>query len=73
MPDVDDICDVLIYEVATGKVDAIVGESMRRGRGFYNAEKRLETALGRINDQFDACIVPTGVFKVGDTLTNEYR
>ena len=35
---------------------------------FYTAEKRLETMLERLNEKYNAHIVPAGVYRVGDTL-----
>jgi hypothetical protein len=64
--DTDELYDVIVYEIATGIVDTIAGERMREFSGFYNANKRLETVLGRINDRYDAAIVETGKYKVGD-------
>jgi hypothetical protein len=36
--------------------------------GFHNAEKRLETALSRINEHYGAVIVPAGKYRKGDKL-----
>jgi len=60
--------DVIIYEIETGIVDAIPGVGMKKCSGFYNAEKRLETVLERINPQYDAEIVETGKYKKGDVF-----
>lgn len=60
--------DVVIVEIATGKVESIVGKSMYRTKGFYNAEKRAESAISRLNDNFTARIVPTGKYPVGSVL-----
>ena len=64
----EQLYDVIIYEIATGKIDAIVGERMQRYKGYYNAEKRLETAFMRINDRFNVEIVESGRYKKGDVF-----
>jgi hypothetical protein len=60
--------DVVIYELATRKVDRVVGSDMARDTGYYNAERRLDTALSRINDLYNAAIVKAGKYKEGDVL-----
>jgi hypothetical protein len=60
--------DVIIVEIATGKVDSIAGSSMQRSTGFHNAEKRMETVLGRINERYTVMIVPAGKVKVGGVI-----
>lgn len=67
----NDLFDVVIYEIESGKIDAIAGERMKRDTGFYNAEKRLDTVLPRLNDRYNACIVPTGKYKKGDVLSEK--
>jgi hypothetical protein len=66
----EELFDVVIYEIATGRVGVLAGERLRRNTGFYNAEKRLETVLmhGNLNDRYTARIVPAGVFAKGDVL-----
>jgi len=61
--------DVIIYHLETKSVDAIVGEKMPLDKGFYNAEKRLVTAFGRINSNYCAMIVDTGKYKKGDVVS----
>jgi hypothetical protein len=64
-----DLFDVVIYDMETRRVESIVGKSLRRDGGTYNAERRLETAFGRINlDRYSADIVPAGKFEVGSVL-----
>lgn len=58
--------DVIIYNVETRKIDSVPGVDMNLDSGFYNANKRLETVLGRINEQYDAEIVESGKYKEGD-------
>lgn len=61
--------DVVIYRLATRKVASVVGRNLVRDTGTYNAEKRLDTTMSRINlDDYSAAIVPTGKFKIEDTL-----
>jgi len=60
--------DVVIVEIATGKVESFAGKAMQRSTGYYNAEKRHETVLGRINDRFTARIVPADKWDIGDVI-----
>ena len=62
----DQLYDVVIYEAETGIVESIAGERLRYYSGFYNAAKRLDTVIGRLNNRYDAAIVPTGKYKKGD-------
>jgi hypothetical protein len=62
--------DVVIYEIETGIIDAITGKCMAKSTGFYNAHKRLETTLARINNRYYAKIVPTGTYKKGDKIND---
>lgn len=64
----NDCWDVLIFKIEDRKVDTIAGERMRKHDGFHNANKRLETVLGRLNEHYNACIVHHGEYKVGDVL-----
>lgn len=67
-PDGSELFDVVIYNLHTSEIDAVVGERLRLDTGFHNAEKRLETALSRINDRYNAVIVPAGKYRKGDKL-----
>ena len=60
--------DVLIFEIATRKVDHVGGRDLRLEGGTHNARKRQETIFGRLNDRFDVGIFPAGKHKVGDVL-----
>ncbi len=60
--------DVVVYEIATRKVDAIVGKNMPRDTGFYNAEKRADTVSPRLNDDFNVAIVPAGKYQKGQFI-----
>jgi len=66
----EELFDVVVYETDTRTITNITGTAMRRYSGHYNAERRLETMIGRMNEKFDAEIVPTGKYKVGDILKN---
>lgn len=64
--------DVVVYEYATGRISAIIGENMRRwdgeGSGRNTAEYRAQTGAGRCNDAYGTAIVPTGKYKEGDVM-----
>ncbi len=60
--------DVLIVEVSTGIVESIAGENMRRSTGHYNALRRVETVIPRINDRFFVDLFAAGKFKKGDCV-----
>lgn len=60
--------DVVIYETATNLIESIVGRDLRLNEGFYNAEKRAETAWSRVNDRYAVAIVAAGAYSEGDTL-----
>jgi hypothetical protein len=64
----EQLCDVVVVEVETGLVQSVVGENLRRTDGFHNAERRLETVVGRLNERYFASIVPAGQAKVGERL-----
>jgi hypothetical protein len=60
--------DVVIYNIESRKIVAIIGRDLPRSEGFHNAEKRLETAFQRINDDYSAAIVKSKKYNEGDTL-----
>lgn len=65
----EDRYDVVIYCTETNEIDTMAGENMPLSEGsFHTASKRLATVQGRLNDRYDAAIVPTGIYKKGDTL-----
>lgn len=64
--------DVVIYHAETKVVESIPGKAMHRELGFYNAEKRLDSVLGRINHNYDAAIVPAGVYQVGSIVSEQH-
>jgi len=64
-----ELFDVVIFDMESRKVVSMIGSNLRRDGGTHNAERRLETALGRINlDGYSAEIVPAGVYQVGSVL-----
>ncbi len=63
--------DVVIYEIESQRVEAIVGKEMTLDSGHYNSRKRVDTALDRINEHFSVAIVPHGTLKKGDVLKGE--
>jgi len=64
----EQLYDVVIFEIATKKVTSIVGVGMQLDEGHYNAQKRIETVLPRLNDNFDVSAVPAGKYNVGDVI-----
>jgi hypothetical protein len=67
--------DVVIFEKATRKVDAVIGKDMKRwpgyGSGRNTAELRLQTGQEKVNDRYDVMIVPAGKYNKGDVLPDE--
>lgn len=57
--------DVIIYNIETREVDSVAGKDLAMDDGFYNAQKRLQTVIPRLNDRYNGAIVPTGKFAVG--------
>lgn len=64
----DQLYDVVIYEIATRKIDTIAGKDLRLASGHYNAERRLDTVLPRLNDRYNAEIVEAGKYRKGDVF-----
>lgn len=71
MNQTEPLFDVVIYERATRTVDAIIGKDMLLNTGFYNARKRRETAVDRINEHYDVAIVEAGRYVKGNVLPEE--
>lgn len=65
--------DVVIYEKATKKIDAIIGANLRswdgKGSDRSTMEGRVATGLSRINERYDCEAVEAGKYKEGDTLS----
>jgi hypothetical protein len=64
--------DVVIYEITTRTVESVIGENLLLRTGHYNAERRANTGLERINEHYDVAIVPTGEYKKGDYIDHSY-
>ncbi len=60
--------DVVIYEIATGKIDTIAGKDMVKTGSFHTVEKRINTLLPRLNEQYSVKALPAGKYKVGDVI-----
>lgn len=64
--------DVVIYEIATGKIDSIIGRQMRQwdgnGSGRNSADLRVQTGKSRVNDKYSCKMVEAGRYGEGDTL-----
>ena len=73
----EQLYDVVIYEIATRKIDAIIGKDMKRwdgtGSGRNTAELRQQTGEERINERYAVEIVDAGKFHKGDLLPNESK
>lgn len=54
--------DVVVIEIATGKIASIIGTGLDEAR----AEKRIETGISRINENYFVDMLPAGKYKVGD-------
>jgi hypothetical protein len=59
--------DVVVYEIASRRVDHIAGHSLT-DKGHYTIEKRLETVSLRLGSGYNCCAVPAGKYKPGDIL-----
>jgi len=66
--------DVVIYEIATGKINSIIGKDMRQwdgtGSGRNTAELRVQTGQERINEKYECVMVEAGQYEKGDILAN---
>ena len=64
--------DVVIYEIATQHIDAVIGKNMPlddgTGSGRNTADLRKQTGRERINEHFDVAIVPANTYSKGGTL-----
>lgn len=60
--------DVVIYEIATRKVDTIAGKDLPESGSFHTVGKRLETVLPRLNEYYSCRSVEAGKYQVGDVL-----
>lgn len=68
----EQLYDVVIYEKATRKIDAIIGKDMKNwdgtGSGRNTAELRVQTGQERINEHFGCEMFPAGKYQKGDIL-----
>lgn len=66
-----ELYDVVIYEIATRKIDAVIGRNLKSWDGTGTrrgtAELRVQNGLDRINDRFGCIQVEAGKYQVGDT------
>lgn len=61
--------DVVIYEVATDKIDTIIGHNMPLDSGsFHTARKREAAGWTRINDRYAIAVVPHGIYTTGAVI-----
>lgn len=61
--------DVVIYEMATRKVVSVAGTGLREEGSFHTVDKRIETALSRINlDHYSATKVPPGKYDLNSII-----
>lgn len=67
--------DVVIFEKATRKIDAIIGTKMKSwdgtGSGRNTAELRVQTGRERINEQYDCIMVEAGKHQKDDVLPQQ--
>ena len=58
--------DVVVYEIATRKISAVVGGNLKETGDYHLVESRLEVVLPRLNEQYDAIEVEAGKYKKGE-------
>ena len=63
--------DVVIYEIATRKIESMAGTSLPTEGSFHTVGKRLETVSTRINDRYDVLAVAAGKYQKGDILPED--
>jgi hypothetical protein len=56
--------DVAIIEIDSGKIEAIIGKNLNERQ----ADKRIETGLSRINENFYVDSIPAAKYSVGDIV-----
>ena len=68
----EELYDVVIYEKATRKINAIIGTNMKswdgNGSGRNTAELRAQTGQERISERYDCEMVAAGKYQNGDVL-----
>lgn len=60
--------DVVIYEIATKKIDSIAGTNLPESGGFHTVAKRIETVWPRLDDDYSVRAVEAGKYAKGDVL-----
>ena len=60
--------DVVIYEIATRKIDTIAGKDLPKSGSFHTVNKRLETVAPRLNEDYAVRAVAPGKYAKGDVL-----
>jgi hypothetical protein len=74
-PEPELLFDVVIYEIATRRVDAVIGRAMPlwdgTGTGRNTADLRKQTGQERVNERFGVAIVPTGKYEKDKVLIPE--
>ena len=63
--------DVVIYEIATRKIDTIAGSRLPESGSFHTVGKRLATVAPRLNGSYSCCAVEAGKYSVGDVLPRD--
>ena len=65
--------DVFIYEYKTRKIESVAGTNLPESGSFHTVEKRLDTVVGRLNDNYGVIAVPAGTHKKGDVLSKNVQ
>jgi len=60
--------DVVIFEIATRKIDTIAGTDLPESGSFHTVDKRIDTVLPRLNDAYNVVAVEAGKYRKGDIL-----
>jgi len=60
--------DVVIFNVETRVINTIAGTNLKAEGNHNSAASRLAVVLPRLNENYDAIEVETGVYKKGDVL-----
>lgn len=68
MSETKELFDVVIYELATRKIDTIAGTNLPESGSFHTVDKRMETVWLRLNDAYSVRAVEAGKYKKGDIL-----
>ncbi len=68
----EELFHVVIFEIATRKIDSVIGTNMKlwdgTGSGRNTAELRQQTGQERVNDRYAVEIVDAGKYAVGSIL-----